>query len=42
MITQVTHVTRYVRDEDTTLKFYLEVLGFELHTDTGMQGGAAG
>ncbi len=39
MITQVTHVTRYVRDEDATLKFYLEVLGFELHTDTGMQGG---
>ena len=36
MITGVTHVTRYVRDEEEALAFYRDVLGFELHTDNSM------
>jgi catechol 2,3-dioxygenase-like lactoylglutathione lyase family enzyme len=36
MITAVTHVTRYVRNEDEALAFYRDVLGFELNTDNSM------
>ncbi len=36
MITAVTHVTRYVRDEEEALAFYTDVLGFELNTDNSM------
>ncbi len=36
MITAVTHVTRYVRNEDEALAYYRDVLGFELHTDNSM------
>lgn len=36
MITAVTHVTRYVQDEEEALAFYRDVLGFELHTDNSM------
>ena len=36
MITSVTHITRYVRNEDEALAFYRDVLGFEVHTDTMM------
>jgi predicted enzyme related to lactoylglutathione lyase len=36
MITAVTHVTRYVRDEEEALAFYRDVLGFELNTDNSM------
>jgi predicted enzyme related to lactoylglutathione lyase len=36
MITAVTHITRYVRNEDEALAYYRDVLGFEVHTDTAM------
>jgi catechol 2,3-dioxygenase-like lactoylglutathione lyase family enzyme len=36
MITSVTHLTRYVRNEDEALAFYRDVLGFEVHTDNMM------
>ena len=36
MIKAVTHVTRYVHDEEEALKFYRDVLGFEVNTDNSM------
>ena len=36
MITSVTHITRFVHNEDEALAFYRDVLGFEVHTDTMM------
>jgi len=39
MITAVTHLTRYVRNEDEALAFYRDVLGFEVHTDNEMKPG---
>jgi catechol 2,3-dioxygenase-like lactoylglutathione lyase family enzyme len=36
MITSVTHITRYVRNEDEALAFYRDFLGFEVHTDNMM------
>lgn len=34
MISNVTHVTIYVADQEKAKDFYLNVLGFKLHTDT--------
>lgn len=36
MITSVTHITRYVRNEDEALAFYCDILGFEVHDDSMM------
>jgi len=36
MITRVTHATCYVRDEEEALKFYRDVLGFEVNNDSSM------
>jgi catechol 2,3-dioxygenase-like lactoylglutathione lyase family enzyme len=36
MITGVTHLTRYVRNEDEARDFYTEVLGFEVRADSPM------
>jgi len=33
MITKITHLTLFVSNQDETLKFYTENLGFKVHTD---------
>ena len=33
MITAVTHITLLVKDQQKALDFYVNVLGFEIHTD---------
>ncbi len=33
MITHVTHFTLFVKNQDEALSFYIEKLGFEVHTD---------
>lgn len=33
MITNVTHLTLYVNDQDKALAFYKDTLGFKVHTD---------
>ncbi len=38
MITGITHLTLFVRDQDEALKFYTEKLGFTVHTDADMGG----
>lgn len=39
MITDVSHVTVYVNDQDRALDFYTNVLGFEKRTDAPFEGG---
>lgn len=39
MIARVTHATCYVRDEEEALRFYRDVLGFEVNSDSPMEGG---
>lgn len=39
MISKLSHSTIYVLDQDKALKFYTEVLGFEVRTDFTMEGG---
>ncbi|MBL8046875.1 MAG: VOC family protein, partial [Anaerolineales bacterium] len=39
MISKLSHATIYVLDQDKALKFYTEVLGFEVRTDFTMEGG---
>ena len=39
MITDVSHVTVYVNDQDRALDFYTNVLGFEKRTDMPFEGG---
>lgn len=36
MITNISHVTVLVKDQDEALKFYTEKLGFEVGTDMSM------
>ena len=36
MITKLTHSTVWVLDQDAALRFYTEVLGFEVRTDVTM------
>lgn len=38
MIKRLSHVAVYVLDQDRALKFYTEVLGFEVRTDTTVDG----
>jgi catechol 2,3-dioxygenase-like lactoylglutathione lyase family enzyme len=38
MITGITHVTLFVRNQDDALTFYTEKLGFTVHTDTNFSG----
>jgi catechol 2,3-dioxygenase-like lactoylglutathione lyase family enzyme len=33
MLTKLTHVTLFVKDQDEALKFYTQKLGFKIHTD---------
>lgn len=33
MLTQITHITLYVPNQDEALDFYVNKLGFQLHTD---------
>ena len=38
MINKLSHVTVYVLDQERALKFYTEVLGFEVRSDTTLDG----
>jgi catechol 2,3-dioxygenase-like lactoylglutathione lyase family enzyme len=38
VINRLSHVTVYVLDQDRALKFYTETLGFEVRTDTTLDG----
>lgn len=33
MINKISHITLYTNDQDETMKFYVEKLGFKVHTD---------
>ena len=33
MINKVSHITLYTNDQDETMKFYVDKLGFKVHTD---------
>jgi catechol 2,3-dioxygenase-like lactoylglutathione lyase family enzyme len=33
MITTISHITMFVQDQDESLKFYTEKVGFKVHTD---------
>lgn len=33
MITRITHITLFVSNQEEALKFYVDKLGFEIHTD---------
>ncbi len=34
MITRLSHITLYTDDQDKTMKFYVDKLGFKVHTDS--------
>lgn len=38
MISKVTHLSVFVKDQDEALRFYTEKLGFEVHTDMDFNG----
>ncbi len=38
MITKLTHATIYVTDQDAAYDFYVNKLGFKVHTDSKMEG----
>ena len=33
MLTKITHITVFVKNQDDALKFYVDTLGFKVHTD---------
>ena len=39
MIQRFSHITIYVLDQDAAYDFYVDKLGFEVHTDAAMDGG---
>ncbi len=39
MISKMSHTTIYVKNQDEALKFYRDILGFEVRTDSTMDGG---
>lgn len=39
MITRLTHATIYVLNQDEAYDFYINKLGFKVHTDATMDGG---
>ncbi len=39
MITKFSHVSLFVLDQDKAYKFYVETLGFKVHTDSKMENG---
>jgi catechol 2,3-dioxygenase-like lactoylglutathione lyase family enzyme len=39
MITKLSHVSLFVLDQDKAYKFYVDTLGFKVHTDAKMENG---
>jgi catechol 2,3-dioxygenase-like lactoylglutathione lyase family enzyme len=39
MITKLSHVSLFVLDQDKAYKFYVDTLGFKVHTDVKMENG---